>query len=63
MHTDPVPDKIASAMDQIEFFSKQQLIALRNKGLIDPENIDHYIAREGYAAIRERTETRKSGRG
>ncbi len=32
-------------MGDIPFFSKQQLIALRNKGLIDPENIDHYIAR------------------
>jgi NADH:ubiquinone oxidoreductase subunit F (NADH-binding) len=38
-------------MADIAFFTKQQLIALRNKGLIDPENIDHYIARGGYEAL------------
>ncbi len=26
-------------------------IALRNCGMIDPENIDEYIARDGYAAL------------
>ena len=40
-------------MDDIKFFTKQQLIALRNKGLIDPENIDHYIARDGYKALKQ----------
>ncbi len=38
-------------MDDIPFFRKQKLIALRNKGLIDPENIEHYIARGGYGAL------------
>ena len=40
-------------MADIAFFGKQQLIALRNKGLIDPEDIDHYIARDGYAALKK----------
>ncbi|MBI5529090.1 MAG: NAD(P)H-dependent oxidoreductase subunit E [Deltaproteobacteria bacterium] len=31
----------------------QRLIALRNKGLVDPEEIDTYIARGGYAALRK----------
>ncbi len=53
MHKDPVTGKINPTMDEIGFFSKQQLIALRNKGIIDPENIDHYIARKGYQAIRD----------
>ncbi len=52
MHRDPVSGAINRTMDEIKFFSKQQLIALRNKGLIDPENIDHYIARGGYESIR-----------
>ena len=52
MHLDPVSGKVNPTMDDIAFFSKQQLIALRNKGVIDPENIEHYIARGGYAAIR-----------
>jgi NADH:ubiquinone oxidoreductase subunit F (NADH-binding)/(2Fe-2S) ferredoxin/NAD-dependent dihydropyrimidine dehydrogenase PreA subunit len=52
MHLDPVTGNVNPTMDDIAFFSKQQLIALRNKGVIDPENIEHYIARAGYAAIR-----------
>jgi len=38
-------------MADIPFFSKQKLIALRNKGLVDPENVDSYIARDGYVAL------------
>ncbi len=37
----------------IGFFAKQQLIALRNKGLTDPESIDSYIERGGYQALRK----------
>ncbi len=33
------------------FFAKQQKIILENCGLIDPENIEEYIARDGYAAL------------
>ena len=51
LHRDPVTGAVNEKMDDIGFFSKQQLIALRNKGLIDPENIDHYIARDGYSAL------------
>jgi NADH:ubiquinone oxidoreductase subunit F (NADH-binding)/NADH:ubiquinone oxidoreductase subunit E/NAD-dependent dihydropyrimidine dehydrogenase PreA subunit len=53
LHKDPVSGAINEKMDDIEFFTKQQLIALRNKGLIDPENIDHYIARDGYMALKK----------
>ncbi len=52
LHKDPVTGAINEKMEEIPFFSKQQLIALRNKGLIDPENIDHYIARGGYTALK-----------
>ncbi|MBN1163600.1 MAG: NAD(P)H-dependent oxidoreductase subunit E [Candidatus Krumholzibacteriota bacterium] len=52
LHRDPVSKKVNEKMQDIAFFSKQQLIALRNKGLIDPENIDHYIARGGYQALK-----------
>jgi NADP-reducing hydrogenase subunit HndC len=34
--------------EEIKFFSKQPLIVLRHKGLIDPENIDQYVAKGGY---------------
>ena len=33
------------------FYKKQLRIALRNCGFIDPENIDEYIARDGYLAL------------
>ena len=37
-------------LSDIDFFSKQRLVVLRNRGLIDPEKIDEYIARDGYQA-------------
>jgi NADH:ubiquinone oxidoreductase subunit F (NADH-binding)/NADH:ubiquinone oxidoreductase subunit E len=51
LYKNPVTGDTNSLVGEIPFFSKQQLIALRNKGLIDPENIDHYIARGGYASL------------
>lgn len=35
----------------IPFFKDQKLIALRNRGLIDPENIEDYITNDGYKAL------------
>ncbi len=52
MHKNPVTGAINPKMEDISFFTKQQLVALRNKGLVDPENLDHYIARGGYTALR-----------
>mgnify|MGYP005642248605 CR=1 FL=1 len=42
----PIP-----VMSEIEFFKHQRLIVLRNRGLIDPENINEYIANDGYTAL------------
>jgi NADH:ubiquinone oxidoreductase subunit F (NADH-binding)/(2Fe-2S) ferredoxin/NAD-dependent dihydropyrimidine dehydrogenase PreA subunit len=53
LYKDPVTGLVSEKMEDVKFFSKQQLIALRNKGLIDPENIEHYIARDGYQAIKK----------
>nr|NNM90322.1 NADH-quinone oxidoreductase subunit NuoF [Bacilli bacterium] len=39
------------AIDNIPFFKDQVRIALRNCGMIDPENIDEYIAVQGYKAL------------
>lgn len=38
-------------MEDIKFYQKQVRIVLRNCGFIDPEKIDEYVAREGYAAL------------
>ncbi len=48
MYKEPVTEKAIPHMLDIPFFGKQQLIALKNRGLIDAEKIDEYIAREGY---------------
>jgi len=37
--------------NEMNFFSKQMRISLRNCGRIDPENIDEYIAYDGYQAL------------
>ncbi len=46
------PEKKAAipGMKDIPFFKHQVLRVLRNKGLIDPEKIEEYIARDGYQA-------------
>jgi NADH-quinone oxidoreductase subunit F/NADP-reducing hydrogenase subunit HndC len=36
---------------ELPFFTKQTLVVLRKKGHIDPERIEHAIARDGYAAL------------
>jgi len=38
-------------IEDIDFYQKQFRIVLRNCGVINPENIDEYIARDGYAAL------------
>ena len=38
-------------LDDIGFYQKQKRVALRNCGVIDPENIDEYIAFDGYKAL------------
>jgi NADH-quinone oxidoreductase subunit F/NAD(P)H dehydrogenase (quinone)/NADP-reducing hydrogenase subunit HndC len=48
---DPATKKRIAKQDDISFFANQMPRALRNKGLIDPENIDDYIARDGYKGI------------
>lgn len=42
--------KIASLNDT-SFYKKQNRVALRNCGMINPENINEYIARDGYLAL------------
>ena len=51
LYTPPAEEFPVPKMSDIGFFSKQRLIALRNRGMIDPEQIDEYIARDGYTAL------------
>lgn len=48
----PPTEKIAiPKISDIDFFSRQTLVVLKNRGLIDPQKIDEYIARGGYRAL------------
>lgn len=38
-------------VEEIQFYQKQQRIVLRNCGIINPEDIKEYIARDGYLAL------------
>lgn len=48
---DPQTYEATEKIDEIDFFSKQVRIALRNCGHINPDDIDEYIARDGYKAL------------
>ena len=43
--------KTIKSLDKVDFYKKQKRVALRNCGVIDPENIEEYIAFDGYAAL------------
>ena len=44
-------EKLAHTLHELGFYKKQNRIALRNCGRISPENIDEYIAFNGYRAL------------
>lgn len=51
MYVPPAEEKPIPKMSDIGFFKHQRLIVLRNRGRIDPEDINEYIAFEGYRAL------------
>ncbi len=44
-------EDISKSLEGVDFFSRQMRIALRNCGRIDPEDINEYIAFDGYKAL------------
>ncbi len=42
---------VIKPLSEVDFYKKQKRVALRNCGLINPENINEYIARDGYTAL------------
>lgn len=44
-------EKISESLYSTKFYAKQHRVALKNCGLIDPENIEEYIAMDGYQAL------------
>lgn len=53
LYRDPVSKEYLSSHHQTDFYRKQHKIALRNIGEIDPGQIDDYIEREGYQALKK----------
>ena len=51
LYRDPNTQRVVTESKEMDFYKKQVRIALRNCGFIDPENIDEYIARDGYMAL------------
>jgi len=50
-YKEPGKEEGIPSMQDIPFFALQDVRVLRNRGLIDPENIEEYIARDGYAGL------------
>ncbi|HBN28971.1 MAG TPA: NADH-quinone oxidoreductase subunit NuoF [Clostridiaceae bacterium] len=51
-------DRVKS-LDEVGFYKKQMRVALKNCGVIDPENIDEYLAFDGYKALEKVLTTMK----
>ncbi len=46
IHSEPIAE-----MDEIPFYKKQKRLALRNNGVVDPNNINHFLAVGGYGGL------------
>ena len=51
MYIPPIEEQPIPKMSDIGFFKHQRLIVLKNRGRLDPENIDEYIAFDGYRTL------------
>ncbi len=51
LYKDPTKQETVADSKHMGFYKKQLRIALRNCGFLDPENIEEYIARDGYEAL------------
>lgn len=51
VHEDEVTREKTTSLDDTSFYKIQKRVALRNCGVIDPENIDEYLAMDGYTAL------------
>ena len=51
LYSETVKEDTIQSLDETPFYKKQRRVALRNCGVIDPENINEYIAYDGYQAL------------
>ncbi|MFZ5352962.1 MAG: NADH-quinone oxidoreductase subunit NuoF [Bacillota bacterium] len=51
LYSETIAEDTIKSIDEVDFYKKQIRVALRNCGVINPENIDEYIAFDGYKAL------------
>ncbi len=51
LYTETVQEDHISSLNETGFYKKQKRVALRNCGVINPEDINEYIAYDGYQAL------------
>ncbi len=51
LYEETVDNDVIKSLNDTAFYKKQKRVALRNCGIIDPEDINEYIAEDGYAAL------------
>ena len=51
LYQETIEEDNIKSLNEVDFYKKQMRIALRNCGVINPENIDEYIAFDGYKAL------------
>lgn len=51
LYDETIADNGIKSLNETNFYKKQKRVALRNCGVIDPENIDEYLGRDGYTAL------------
>lgn len=51
LYTETVTEDGIKSLNETDFYKKQHRIALRNCGVVDPENIEEYIGTRGYEAL------------
>ncbi len=51
LYAETVEEETIKSLNEVDFYKKQKRIALRNCGVINPEDIDEYIGVDGYQAL------------
>ena len=51
LYDDTIHQDVVKSIESTDFYKKQKRVALRNCGVINPEDIDEYIAYDGYQAL------------
>ena len=51
LYQETVTEDTIKSLNHTDFYKKQKRVALKNCGVIDPENINEYIAYDGYQAL------------